>query len=209
MGRTIMVVEKSIIIPYLECVVEARDRIRRICIDSYFIRRVVPINVSLLVYPCKVVMNYTTREKKPGDIVLNASDDCKENINYIIDVYRDLKSDSLKVFKRMYWYNISNLIVPVRFSPLMREKLDRYEKVVGELTASVMLLDRVLGKEVLRGNYSVIGNGVKNIKLTLSITENKVIFSNGILGKIYTRLYESDELFRKEILNLLNQATPP
>lgn len=209
MGRTIMVVEKSIILPYLECVVEARDKIRRICIDSYFIRRVIPINVSLLVYPCKVVMNYITREKKPGDIVLNTNDDCKGNINYIINVYRDLKSDSLKVFKRMYWYNISNLIVPVRFSPLMREKLDHYERVVGELTASVMLLDRVLGKEVLRGNYNIVGNDLKNIRLTVSIIENKVIFSNGILGKIYTRLYESDELFRKEILNLLNQATPP
>ena len=204
-----MEVKRSIILPYTECIVEARGKTRRICIDSYFVRKVMPINVSLLVYPCKVIANYVIEKRKSEDIVLDASENCEGIVSYIVDIYRDLRSDSLKIFKRMYWYNVSNLIVPVRFSPLMRDKLDRYERTVGELTASAMLLDRVLGKEVLRGNYNVVDNGIRSIRLTVSTGEDRIVFLNGILGKIYTKLYESDELFRKEILRLLSQAKPP
>ncbi len=204
-----MEAKREIIIPYLECIIETQGKTRRICVDSYFVRKVMPINVSLLVYPCKVIMNYIFENGKSRDIVLSANESCEDIISYIADVYRDLKSDSLKMFKRMYWYNVSSLIVPVRFSPLMRDKLDRYEKIVGELTASAMLLDRVLGKEVLRSNYNVVDNGVRTVRLTVSMGEDKIVFSNGILGKIYTKLYENDELFRKEVLRLLNQAKPP
>ena len=204
-----MEVKRSIILPYAECIVEARGKTRRICVDSYFVRKVMPINVSLLVYPCKVIANYVTENRKSEDIVLDANESCEGIVSYIVGVYRDLKSDSLKMFKRMYWYNVSNLIVPVRFSPLMRGKLDRYEKIVGELTASAMLLDRVLGKEVLRGNYNVVDNGVRTVRLTVSMGGDKIVFLNGILGKIYTKLYESDESFRKEVLRLLSQARLP
>ncbi len=199
---------KRIIIAYLECKIISDGKEKRICIDSYFVRHVKPVNVSLLIYPCKMLENYTVGEESERGIIVRGSIECRDLIDYIVGIYRDLKSESLRLFKRMHWFNISNLIVPIRFSPLTRNKMNEYERIIGELMASTMLLDRVLGKDVFRGNYSVEYCGYRLVRLTVTSEDGKIVFSNGILGKIYTKLYSSDEVFKKEFDKVVEFKPP-
>ncbi len=194
---------KRIILPYLECRLESRGKEKTIYIDSYFTKIVMPINVSLLIYPYSIVNKYIIKGFTEEDIVLRSNENCESLLRYVIEVYQELKSNSLRIFKRMYWYNVSNLLVPVRFSPVTRDKIGRYEKLVGELTASAMLLDRVLGKSILRGDYVVGSESVNYIRLYVSRGDGGIIFSDGILGKVYTKLYEVDEKFREELIKII------
>ncbi len=195
---------KIITIPYLGCRIISRSKEKIVYIDSYFIRRVTPINVSLLIYPYSIIKSYMIVTQPSRDIVLESREECHSLLEYIIDVYRGLKSESLKMFKRIYRYNVSNLLVPVRFSPTLRDKVNQYERLVGELTASAMLLDRILGKDVLRGNYVVENEGLRYVRFIVLKKDYGVVFSNGILGKVYTKLYETDEVFRKEVDEIMD-----
>ncbi len=195
---------KSILIPYLGCRIKTQGREKVVYMDSYFIRLVTPVNVSLLIYPYEIIKNYIVETPSSRNIILENTENCRSLLEYIIDIYRDLKSESLKMFKRMYWYNVSNLLVPVRFSPLARDRINQYERLVGEFTASVMLLDRILGKNVLREDYVVEDYNLKYIRLFVSKDKDNVVFSDGILGRVYTKLYETDEKFRKEINKIID-----
>jgi len=200
--------DRIINIEYLECSVRKDSARRIIYMDSYFTKRVTRVNVSLLLYPYDIISKYVIEEPSVEGIIIKGDSDCRSLLEYVVETYYDLKSEGFKLFKRMYLYNVSNLLIPLSLSPSARDRWNRYEKIVGEFSASAMLLERILGKEVLRGKYDVRDNGRKYVRLKVSRINGNMVFSNGILGKMYTRLYENDELFRRELDKILDFKPP-
>jgi len=197
-----------IAIPYTRVVFRTtKGDTREVCIDSFSLAYISdPCRVSLLTYPCKSVSKYGLSPSVAtlGIKMLKRELPSHKAFERVIELYRLLNDEALQLRRRTMpkpSMSILMLISPW-YGRASNEDLDRLSK----LTISLMLLEKVLGRDVLTEEPLINEVSDVTIALEADIEGSSIKFlGNEPFIKVYDKLIEMDENLRAAMLRELTK----
>ncbi len=194
-------------IPYTKVVYRTKKNQREVCIDSFSIAYISdPCRVSLITYPCKSVSKYSLSPTVAtlGIKMLKREVPPNKVFERVIKMYRILNEEVMQLRKRTMPKPSMSLLMLL--SPWVGRASDEDLNRLSRLTISLMLLEKVLGKDVLLEEPVITEVSDITIALRVSIEGNSIKFlGDEPFIKVYDKLMEMDDNLRNAMLKELSK----